>query len=142
MASMFLGATSFAGFLDNFDTSSVESMHSMFYQASSFNGQLKHWNVANVRDFSFMFYQATSFDKDLSSWHVGQAYNMNSMFEGASSFDKDLCQWANKIDMKVIFHAINMFKGTDCDMTTDPIFVGDGVTGSMCSDCITTGNRQ
>ena len=139
---MFLGATSFAESIERFDTSKVESMHSMFYQASSFNNQLKHWNVAKVQDFSFMFYEATIFDKDLSAWDVGQAYNMNSMFEGASSFDQDLCSWGAKINMKSLYRAVNMFVGTDCDITADPVFVGDGITGSFCVDCVTTGSRR
>ena len=109
-------------------------MHSMFYMASSFNGQLKHLDVSNVKDFSFMFYGAETFDKDIGTWDVSMATSMVSMFEGAKSCNEDLCVWADKISNKVNLKATNMFAGSDCDITGDPVFVGDGVTGSFCND--------
>jgi len=63
-------------------------------------------------------------------------------FEKATSLNQDLCPWADKIEDTAALQAVNMFHESACEFKDDPIFQADGITGSFCEDCITTGNRR
>ncbi|KAB5482558.1 BspA family leucine-rich repeat surface protein, partial [Muricauda hadalis] len=93
MANMFIGATSFDGNLNGWDTSSVIVMNGMFRGATSFNGDISDWDTSSVTIMANMFNGATSFNGDISGWNTSNVTTMEEMFSGAIAFNGDISGW-------------------------------------------------
>ena len=66
-------------------------MQRVFARASSFNGYIANWDVSNVTNMEKMFYDALAFNGSVSSWDVLMFDNAE-----AFTFNQDLCEWNNK----------------------------------------------
>ncbi|WP_170254438.1 BspA family leucine-rich repeat surface protein [Phaeodactylibacter luteus] len=93
MSSMFFGATSFNGNLNNWDVSNVRFLIFMFANASSFNGDISDWDVSNVRSMLRMFSGAVAFNQPLNQWNTGSVTDIRYMFDGALAFNQPLNNW-------------------------------------------------
>ena len=83
-STMFEGATSFNGNIDNWDTSSGTDMGHMFDGATSFNRNISTWDTSKIRIFGNMFEGASSFNQNLVTWDVSEAVWMSNMFQGTA----------------------------------------------------------
>ena len=93
LASMFSGATSFNGALNNWDVSTITIMNAMFQNATSFNQSLNNWDVSNVQQMNSMFADATSFNGSLSGWVLTELESAFQMFSGANAFNQNIDNW-------------------------------------------------
>ncbi|MGB0523329.1 MAG: BspA family leucine-rich repeat surface protein [Flammeovirgaceae bacterium] len=100
MNSMFEGATSFNGNLNNWDVSDAFVMNRMFAGATSFNGDIGDWNVSGVVQFQNMFDGATAFNQNLGNWNVELAATMDDMFSNTGlstvNYDNTLIGWSTQ----------------------------------------------
>jgi surface protein len=119
MSMQFAGASAFNQDLSDWDLSSVEDMSGMFMNASSYNRDCFAWNVSNVVNFASMFEGATMFDQEMNAWAPSSALNFSRMFYGAKTFNQPLCDWMD--DMYVRSSVTDMFNGTACPSTDDPV---------------------
>ena len=70
-------------------TSNVTTMKNMFVGATSFNQYINDWSVNNVTTMEGMFAGATSFDQSLNKWVLSEKLiDASGMFMGASSLIK------------------------------------------------------
>ncbi|SKB44628.1 BspA family leucine-rich repeat surface protein [Maribacter arcticus] len=111
MNSMFDGAASFNGNINNWDVSTVTTMNQMFYRATAFNQDIGGWDVSNVTEMGNLFNRATSFNQNISTWDVSSATAMYSMFDGATSFNQDIGSWnvSNVGSMNWMFRSATSF---------------------------------
>ena len=123
MSLMFHKASSFNGYISDWDTSSVIDMSVMFVGATSFDGDISDWNTSSVTDMALMFVGATSFDGDISDWNTSSVTDMSSMFQYASSFNGDITDWdtSSVTDMTNMFYAATSFDGDISDWDTSSV---------------------
>lgn len=86
-------------------------------------GDIQCWDVSDVTDMSGAFAFQDEFDTSLGCWNVISVTDMSNMFLDASSFNQDLNSWAEKVPRDDI-DTTDMFKGTACDVQTDPDTIG------------------
>ena len=134
MAWMFAGAGSFNQNIDMFNVSNVNDFEGMFFEATSFEGSgVASFDTGRGVWFAYMFAEAHSFSQDLSLWDVSKALDMTGMFSGAESFGRSLCAWEPKL-LGLGVELENMFRGTACASTTDPLQT-DLHVGPLCTPC-------
>ncbi|CAB9528942.1 protein kinase kinase kinase [Seminavis robusta] len=125
-------ATSFNQDLSAWQTSSLKLADNAFQNASSFNSPMDSWDVSNLRGARNMFRDAANFNQPLGSWNVSRLVRATNMFKSASSFSQDLCSWRfllpESADLK------NMFVGTNCPNTSDPVHPHEGPFCFNCED--------
>jgi surface protein len=135
MTGMFGEAMSFEGDLSTWNVSKVQSMGYMFFGARQFDSNLSQWDVSNVEKMQFMFQNADRFNQDISMWNILNVQTMNSMFYNATSFHQDLCRWGALIQSPGV-NVTNMFTGSSCQETSDPVVSAKTVNGSSwCQVC-------
>jgi surface protein len=135
MTGMFGEAMSFEGDLSTWNVSKVQSMDYIFFGARQFDSNLSLWDVSNVATMQFMFQNADRFNQDISMWNISNVQTMNSMFYNATSFHQDLCQWGTLIQSPGV-NVTNMFTGSSCQETSDPVVSAKPVNGSSwCQVC-------
>ena len=123
MSLMFHKASSFNGYISDWDTSSVIDMSVMFVGATSFDGDISDWNTSSVTDMALMFVGATSFNGDISDWNTSSVTDMSSMFQYASSFNGDITDWntSSVTDMNNMFNGATSFNGDISDWDTSSV---------------------
>ena len=76
-------------------------------------------------------YGAEQFNRDISTWDISFVADIDFMFFGASSFNQNLCSW--KSDFPYGSSSTNIFAGTDCTFTGNPVQAN---LGPFCAnDC-------
>jgi len=132
MAGMFNSCHNFQGRgLELWQTKSLTAMNYMFYSCYSLSVDLSGFDVSNVAQMEFMFYLASGFNSDLSLWRVVNVNDLSSAFAEAKSFDQDLCAWGELLPSEVRIDQV--FAGSGCDNTTDPVTLSDGPWCRLCS---------
>ena len=131
MAGMFNSCHDFEGSgLDTWNTGTVEYMNYMFYGCYNLSADIKDWDVGKVTQMEFMLYDASEFNANLSQWNVDNVRDMSSAFAKATSFDQDLCAWGEKVPVDV--RVDQVFAGSECQNTTDPVSLTEG---PWCRNC-------
>ena len=86
-------------------------------------GDIQCWDVSEVTDMSRAFAFQDEFNTALGWWDVASVTDMSNMFLEASSFNHNLNQWADKVPRDDV-DTTDMFKGSGCDVKTDPDTIG------------------
>ena len=115
LAGMFRNATSFSGYLNNWNTTNVVNMSEAFRDAVVFNGAIGNWNTSNVTDMNGMFNGAESFNQEIDfdsgtgAWDTSNVVNMAAVFQNAKAFNQKIGDW--KTDK--VTNMFLMFRGTN-----------------------------
>ena len=115
LSDFFGGASSFDGYIGNWDVSSVTNLSKFLADADVFSSVLSRWDVSQVSNFSDFLSGATNFNGDLSQWNVSNAVTMNGMlsFTGMSTenYSAALIAWSDLPDIQenVDLGAVNIF---------------------------------
>jgi len=113
LESMFMGAYSFNGNINNWDTSQVTDMGALFSFATNFNQPLDNWDTSNVTDMHRMFNGAdvdgyrTKFNQSLNAWNISKVTDISMMFSDTESFNHPLDNW----DTSNVISMFNLFDG-------------------------------
>jgi len=78
--------------LNDWDLSSVTSLHLAFKGTESFNGRISNWDVSLVENFRQSFNIASAFNQNISDWDVSSSSTFYHAFGFASSFNQCL-EW-------------------------------------------------
>jgi surface protein len=121
LGSYFIGASKFNGYINNWNTSNINSMSQMFSAATSFNqdignwntskvtsffnmfrgngmtfnnggsDSIKNWDTSNATDFSFMFWRSR-FNQPIGTWNVSKGINFSFTF-WQCPFNQNIGAW-------------------------------------------------
>ena len=114
---IFWGATSFNQPLGQWDTSKVQDI-SYIFTGTPFNQPLSSWNVSRATRMHHAF-QDSAFNQDISRWNVSNMHNLYGAFMDAKNFSQNLCAWGSLLPLDA--NVADMFKGTACPNTSDPV---------------------
>jgi len=78
--------------LNDWDLSSVTSLHLAFKGTETFNGRISNWDVSLVENFRQSFDIASAFNQNISDWDVSSSSTFYGVFFAASSFNQYL-EW-------------------------------------------------
>jgi len=78
--------------LNDWDLSSVTSLHLAFKESETFNGRISNWDVSLVENFRQSFNIASAFNQNISDWDVSSSSTFYHAFGFASSFNQCL-EW-------------------------------------------------
>ncbi len=93
MSAMFMGASLFNGYINEWNTSNVTDMSSMFKNAFRYNQYNGHWDTSAVTNMSSMYEGAVRFNQYIGDWDTSSVTNFSSMFEGAAAYDFYIGDW-------------------------------------------------
>ena len=103
-------------------------MDGTFFEASSFNQNLAWWDVSAARRVNNMF-EKSAFNADVSGWNVSKVTDLKYAFKDAKDFNQNLCAWGALLPVDA--EVDQMFFGTSCPNTSDPVIPG----GPFCFNC-------
>lgn len=109
-------------------TGSIRTMDNAFKNAESFNQDISGWDTHSLRNMRNAFLNS-GFNQDISGWNVSIVVDLEKAFQGAKNFSQDLCAWGAQLPSDAI--TSNMFAGTACPNTTDPVIPW----GPFCFNC-------
>jgi len=126
---LFSGANTFNQPLDNWDMSNAIRTVSMFRGATAFNQDISSWDVSNVKEMSRMFQSARSFNQPLNTWDVGNVRSMNDLFNEAFAFNQPLNNWnVSRVEnMERMFRRAGAFKQDLNDWDMSSVFSIEGM---------------
>jgi surface protein len=108
----FFQASSFSGYINNWDISKVTTLQEIFID-TSYNQPLNNWNTSNVTNMVNLVRNNTTFNQPLNNWNTSNVTSFNLTFTGASRFNQDIGSW-------------NVGKATDFSQ----MFAGSGFNNS------------
>ena len=79
--------------INNWNTSSAQTMDNVFRLDKLFNQPLNNWDVSNVTTMVNMFFDAEDFNQPLNNWNTSNVTTMNNMFAYADDFNQDISSW-------------------------------------------------
>ena len=79
--------------IEDFDTSSVETMEQMFYGCNKFNQDISKWDVSNVINFRVTFTGCVRFNQDLENWEINDKADTKWMLRNTPSLLKKPSWW-------------------------------------------------
>lgn len=92
--------------MENWNTSTIETMEGLFLTCDVFNQNIGSWDTSSVISLCNTFYGAFSFNQDIGSWDTSSVMSMQGTFGGiGASFDQDLGGW----DVTALTDAGGMF---------------------------------
>jgi surface protein len=70
--------------INNWDTSTVQTMSGLFAGCTNFNSDISNWNVSNVTNMGNMFLNAIAFNQNISTWDISNVTDLSIFMSGKS----------------------------------------------------------
>lgn len=104
---MFSGCATLIGnnSINNWNTSSVNSLLGTFNGCFVFNQPIGNWNTSKVQNMGILFLMCQNFNQPIGNWNTSKVVSMDGMFNNARSFNHPIGNWdiSNVYEMEFMF---------------------------------------